>query len=212
VLFFDLDFADVARVLDDLGDVGLVPAPDFTRDALGKVREASDKPVLVENADAVAVGCTIILDHAEFAVDRPKDEEDDEHVMRIPKPFIVRPARLLDGRQDHGHERDQHEVARPTGPRDELGQDEADEAKLPFGRQLGIVVPVRKRVDPGEEKNRPGDQLVEGDVLVELDDPVQGRLAGQRDERSADGEQDEGDVDVEHQGGRSGNHVRGPKY
>ena len=41
---------------------------------------------------------------------------------------------------------------------------------------------------------------MESNVLVELDDPVQGCLAGQRDKRSADREQDEGNVDVKNQG------------
>jgi len=38
---------------------------------------------------------------------------------------------------------------------------------------------------------------VEGDVLVELDDAVEGSLASERDEGSADRQKNEGDVDVE---------------
>lgn len=53
---------------------------------------------------------------------------------------------------------------------------------------------------------------MEGNVLVELDDAVQGCLAGQRDERSADWEQDEGNVDMENQGSCSGDHVCRSKY
>ena len=153
MVFLDLDFADIARVLDDLGDICFVSTSDFTRNALYKVCEASDKPVLVENADTVAVGCAIIFDHAKFAMNRPKDEEDDEHVVRVPKAFVVRSTRLLDGCEDHGHERNQHEIARPSRTCDELSQDEADEAKLLSGRQSSIVVPMRKGVKPGEENN-----------------------------------------------------------
>jgi len=52
---------------------------------------------------------------------------------------------------------------------------------------------------------------VEGDILVELDNSVEGRLSGQRDERSADGEKNEGDIDVENQSGRARDHKSRPK-
>lgn len=62
-------------------------------------------------------------------------------------------------------------------------------------------------VRPGEEDDGPGDELVEGDVLVELYNAVQGSLTGQRDERAADGEQDHCNVEVKSQSRRSGNGV-----
>ena len=111
MLLLDLNFADIAGMLDDLGDIRLVSAPYFTRNTLSKVCEASNKPILIENADTVAVGCAIIFDHAKFAVNGPKDEEDDKHVVGVPKPLVVRSARFLDGCEDHGHERNQHEIA-----------------------------------------------------------------------------------------------------
>ena len=59
-------------------------------------------------------------------------------------------------------------------------------------------------VDPRKEDDGPCRRDVEGDVLVELDDAVERRLSGQRDESPADGEEDEGDVDMKNQGGRTG--------
>jgi hypothetical protein len=46
---------------------------------------------------------------------------------------------------------------------------------------------------------------VEGDVLVELENSVERRLAQQRDESSADREEDDADVDVKNQRGRTRN-------
>lgn len=55
---------------------------------------------------------------------------------------------------------------------------------------------MRNCMDPREEDDGPGDKLVEGDVLVELDDAVEGRLTGQGDEGPADGEEDECDINM----------------
>lgn len=41
-----------------------------------------------------------------------------------------------------------------------------------FSRNLGKVVPVSNRVDPGKEHNRPGGRYVESNVLIELDDAI----------------------------------------
>ena len=61
---------------------------------------------------------------------------------------------------------------------------------------MGVVVPVGDGVDPGEEDDGPGDELVEGDVLVELDDAVEWCLASEGDECSAHWKEDEGNVDM----------------
>ena len=78
MLFLDLNFADVARVLNDFGNVRLVSAPNFTSDTLSKVSEPTVHPVLPENTDTIAEWRKIGLDHAEGSVDRPKNKEDDE--------------------------------------------------------------------------------------------------------------------------------------
>jgi hypothetical protein len=46
---------------------------------------------------------------------------------------------------------------------------------------------------------------VEGDVLVELENSVERRLAQERDEGSADGEEDNADVDMKNQRSRTRN-------
>lgn len=172
MLFLNLNFADIAWVLNNLRDVRLVATSYLSCNTLRKIGEASHKPVLVENADTKAVGSTVVLDHAELAVDGPEDKEDDEHVVGVPETLVVGSAWLFDGGEDHSHKRNQHEVSRPARSSDEVGQDEANKTESFLSRQLRIVVPVRNGVDPGEEHDRPGEKLVEGDVLVKLNDTV----------------------------------------
>ena len=54
-------------------------------------------------------------------------------------------------------------------------------------------------VKPGEEDDRIGRGDVEGDVLVELDDTVERRAPKQRNERTADGEENHSHIDMKHQ-------------
>jgi hypothetical protein len=56
-------------------------------------------------------------------------------------------------------------------------------------------------VNERPEDDGPGGGLVEGDVLVEGNDVVQGCPAQHGDEVPAYGEQDEGDIDVKNEGG-----------
>ena len=221
VFLLDLDLAHVGRVLDDLGDVRLVLAADLAGDALGEIGEAAVHPVLPEHADGLgadadAEGRKVRLDHAEGAVDRPEEEEDDEHVVRVPEALVVCAARLLDRGDHHARQRDQHDVASPTRAGDEVGQKPAVDAEVVLGCDLGKVVPVGNGVHPRPEEDGPCCCDMEGDVLVELDDAVQRSLSGEGDERSADGEQNQGDIDVQNQRCRSGNHVcrskRIPRY
>ena len=58
-----------------------------------------------------------------------------------------------------------------------MGNQEAVETKISLGSQLGQIVPVSDGVNPREENDRPSGGLVERDILVELDDAVEGRLA-----------------------------------
>lgn len=52
---------------------------------------------------------------------------------------------------------------------------------------------------------------MERDAFVKLDDPIEGGLPHQRDERSADGENENGNVEVKDQSGRSGYRICNPK-
>ena len=49
---------------------------------------------------------------------------------------------------------------------------------------------------PCEEDERVCDELVKGDVLVELYDIIQWRLSGEGDQTPADRKEDQGDVEV----------------
>lgn len=209
VLLFDLDLADLARVLDDLGDVRLVAAAELAGHALGEIAEAAVHPKLPKDAngrgaDARAKWGHIRLDHAKGAVQRPEEEENDEHVVGVPEALVIRPSRLLDRRHDHAHEGQQHDVARPSRTRCKIGEQPAVEAQLVLDGDLGKVVPVGNGVDPGPKDDGPGGGDVESDVLVELDNAVERRLAQEGDEGAADGEEDDADVDMEDKGGRTG--------
>ena len=52
--------------------------------------------------------------------------------------------------------------------------------------------------------DRPGGSLVEGDILVERDDIVQGRTAQQGDKVPAYGEEDKGHIDMKNEGSSPG--------
>lgn len=203
-------------MLDDLGDVRLVSSADLARDALGQVDKAAVYPVLPEDAyggraDGDAEGRRVGLDHAEGAVDGPEDKEHDEHVVRVPEALVVGAPRLLDRRQHHAHERHEHDVPAPPGTRRQVGGEKSVEAEVVLGRDLREVVPVRDGVDPGEEDDGPRRRDVEGDVLVKLDDAVQRRLPGDRDEGPADGEENQGDIDMEDERRGPGDHVCWPE-
>lgn len=86
----------------------------FTSDSFGEVDEASNHPVLVEHADAVAVWFPVVLDHTELAMDGPEDEEDDEEMVGVPESLKVCSARFLDRCHDHCHERSEHNIPGPS--------------------------------------------------------------------------------------------------
>lgn len=92
--------------------------------------------------------------------------------MSVPEALKVGTAGLLGGGEDHGSKRNQHDVSRPARAGDQVSEDEAHEAEALLRGQLGVVVPVCNGVDPRKEEDCPCHELVEGDILVELDDAV----------------------------------------
>lgn len=121
VLLLDLNFADVAWMLNDLGNVRLVSSSNLTRDTFSKIRKSTIHPVLPEDTDAVAKGRKVGLNHTESSMDRPEDKEDDEQVMCIPETLEVGTARLLSSRQGNSHQGDQHHISTPTRARRKIG-------------------------------------------------------------------------------------------
>ena len=71
--------------------------------------------------------------------------------------------------------------------------------------KLGEVDHVGDDVNDGEDDDRPGDSLVERNVLIEGNERVEGRLAKKRDEVTANREKDEGHIDMEDERSRTGN-------
>lgn len=141
----------------------------------------------------------------------PEKEEDHKHVMSVPEALIVSTSRLFDRGDDHSHERSQHDVSSPARTRHKVGQQPSVDAQVILGGDLSKVDPMGNRVDPREEDDGPCRGDVEGDILVELDDSVERRLSSQGDERSANREKNEGDIDVENQSGRTRDHESRPK-
>lgn len=81
-----MDLHNLARVLNDLGDVCTVTRADFTQDTFVDEDNTSNEPVAPKDTDGVevAVRRTVGFDHAEHAVELPVDEEHNEQVVRVP--------------------------------------------------------------------------------------------------------------------------------
>ena len=126
----------------------------------------------------------------------PEEKEDCEKVVRVPKSFKVLSTGLFNGCEDHGHEGEQHDISTPSWTSRKIGEQETRKAEIVLRRQLSEVIPVRNCMDPRKQHDGPSHQFVKCDVLVELNYSIQWRLSEKRDECSADGEQNQGDVEV----------------
>jgi len=94
-------------------------------------------------------------------------------MVHIPEPFVVFPTRFFDGGEHHSHECYQHDIACCTRSSAKVDDEPAFEPEI-FGHgETGKVYPVGNSVDPREEDDGPGDEFVEGDVLVKVDDAVE---------------------------------------
>lgn len=133
VLFLDLDFHDVRRMLDDLGDVRFVVAANFAHDPFSEVTEAAGHPVLPESAVSKAKGFVVCGNHAEGSVNRPEDKEDDEQVVDVPKPLIIGSSRLFDGGKVHGHDGDGQDIPGPAGTCQKIQLDESQKSSIVLG-------------------------------------------------------------------------------
>ena len=141
-------------MLYNLRDECGVSTSDLSHDPFQQVDEASIHPVLPEYTDSSAEWGDIRFDHTESSMDGPKDEEDNEQVMSVPEPFKVRSTRFLARGKEHGHEREKHDISRPSRTRDEVCQQPPLESQVVLSSQLGEIVPVGDGMDPGEEDDR----------------------------------------------------------
>ena len=163
----------------------------------------------IERAERATVG----LDHAEHAVELPAEEENNEKMVGVPKLFkpSVGPSPvLLDGKVNHDTKGGGHDPARDTGSSGEVEDEELNWSRRRIrdlridGREHAKIPHVSGNVDKGEDDNGPGSGDVELDVIVEWNDIVQGRLAEEGDEVSADWEKDEDDIEMEDERGGTG--------
>lgn len=197
VFLLDLNLDDVAGMFDDFADSGDVLTTDLTHGALSEIDSSTSEPELPENSDAITEWGAVRLDHAESSVEGPEKEENHKQVVSIPESLKVGSSWFLNCRKDHGHERNKHDISSPSWSRNKVGLEPSSEAESLLDGELGKVVPMSDGVKPGEENERPGGELVEGDVLVEWDDTVERSLSGERDQSTADWKEDEGTVDVQ---------------
>lgn len=204
MLLLDLNFADVAGVLNDLGDVSFVTSTNFSGDAFGQIAETSIHPVLPEHTNSGGTNtgtkrCNIRLNHAERTMDRPEEKEDDKHVVCIPESFVVGSSGFLHRGDNHTHQCNEHDIASPSRARDKVGKKPSVNTEFVLDCDLSEVVPMSDCMHPRPKDNRPSCGDVEGDVLVKLNDAVQRSLSEKGDESSADGKQNDSNINVKDQ-------------
>jgi hypothetical protein len=157
-----------------------------------------------------AVWRAIGLDHAEHAMELPADEKDDEEMVGVPETLKVGAPLLLAGEEDHDGKGGGHDPASEAGPGGEVDIEESDNLGTACRcgrvshRELVKVDHMGEDVHDGADDNGPGCGYVQGDILVKGDDLVKRGAAEEGDEVAADGKEDEDDIDVEDEGGRTG--------
>lgn len=144
----------------------------------------------------------------------PAKEKDNEKMVGVPELFkstIGLSSALLNGKPDHDGESGGHDPAGDTSSGREVESKELNWSRSSTrdrainGRELAEVPHVGSNMDRGEDDNRPCGCDVEFDVVIERNDIVQGRLAEERDEVSADWEKNEDDIEMEDECGGTGN-------
>ena len=144
----------------------------------------------------------------------PAKEKDNEKVVGVPKLFkssFGLPPALLNGKPDHDSESGGHDPAGDTGSGREVENDELNRSRRGTrggtvnGCELAEVPHVGTNMHRGEDDNGPGGGDVELDVIIERNDIVQRCLAEERDEVPANWEQNEDDIEMEDEGGGTGN-------
>lgn len=146
----------------------------------------------------------------------PVDEEyDHPNIMNIIEPLkatIWTTASFFHGEPHHQTKRNSHDPARHTGAGGEVDKQEFEDhasdvaaGGLSDGEEREVHH-VSANVNGCKHNDRPCDRFVECDVLVERDDVVQRRLAKERNEVTANGQQNKNHIDVENKCSRSGDY------
>ena len=151
MLFLDLNFADIAGMLNDLGNVCLVSSSNLTGNTLTQVGKSPVHPIFPEDANTIAKGGKVGFDHAKSTMDGPEHKEDDEQVVGVPEPLELCSSWLLSSGPSHGRECDQHDISRPSRACGEIGKHEAHESKLVVYREDCQISPMRNGMQPREK-------------------------------------------------------------
>jgi len=182
----------------------------FTQNTLINPNKPTHNPVAPEDTNGVerAERRPIGLNHAEHAVELPENEEGDEEVVSVPELLestILCPATFLYRKVHHRAETRPHEPTSDEGTDDEVGGDEEDDA-LSGGGGAGVghgeavkVDDMGKGVNETTGEDGPCCCFVEGDVFVERNDSAEGRTAHDGHEVTANGKEDENDINMQDQ-------------
>lgn len=144
-------------MLNHLGDDGFVPPSYLSSYPLSEVDGTSVDPVLVKDANPRAERRKVGRDHAPDPMHRPEHEKGDEEVVRVPESLVVRPTRLFNRSENHGHQADEHDPPRPCWTGQKAGFEESNKTLVVLGRELGDVVEMRDCVNPRKKDDRPRD-------------------------------------------------------
>jgi hypothetical protein len=163
-----------------------------------------------ENTDGVegAVRRAVGLNHAEHAMQLPEDKERNEQMVCVPEALeatVLGASSLFHSEEQHRAQAYPHQPPGYEGPDGEVGGEE-ERNTLPGCASAGIchgkpveIDDVGKRMDDTANNDGPARGFVEGDVFVKGDDIPDRRSPNDRDEISANGKQDEDNVDMENQ-------------
>jgi hypothetical protein len=150
-----------------------------------------------------AVRRTIRPDHTKHAMELPVDEEDNEEVVRIEESLEMSATAFLHCEENHDSHTESHNPSGNTWACSEVGKEENDDFIACLGRlrdcKFCKVDHVGSNVNDGKYHYGPSSRLVEGDGLIKGDEIVQRGATKQRYEVTADGQEDENNVDMENQ-------------
>lgn len=140
----------------------------------------------------------------------PADKEEDKEMVGIPESFEVSTTPFFHREEDHDAQGQSHDPTSNAGPSCKVGTEEDDNLSACGGILVrrcepGKVDHMRDDVHNCADYDRPRRRFMEGDVLIERNDVVQGGAAQQRDKVPAHREEDKNDIDVKDQGSCAGN-------
>ncbi len=128
---------------------------------------------------------SVRLDHAEHAMELPADKEDNKEVVGIPEPLEVSTAPLFPREENHDTQSQCHNPTGKTRTGCKVGSEEGDNF-FAWGRgsrvgcrKPGKVNHMRSDMHNATDYDGPCSRFVEGDVLVERDEVVQGSATQQ---------------------------------